>query len=93
MGHGPAVKLGKDNASAYKTKLGVKMFIAYTIVYAAFIMVNATNPKVMEMTIMGQTLAVVWGFFLIALALVQAVIYNHLCTKAETKANNPGGNS
>jgi uncharacterized membrane protein (DUF485 family) len=87
MGHGPAVKLGKDNASAYKTKLGVKMFIAYTIVYAIFVVINATNPKAMESIVMGQTAAVLWGFGLIALALVQAVIYNHLCTRAEANLN------
>ncbi|HKJ04769.1 MAG TPA: DUF485 domain-containing protein [Geopsychrobacteraceae bacterium] len=87
MGHGPAVKLDKDNASAYKTRLGVKMFVAYTIVYAIFVVINATNPKAMESIIMGQTAAVLWGFGLIALALVQAVIYNHLCTKAEANLN------
>jgi len=41
MAHGPAVKLGKDNASAYKTKLGVSMFVAYTIVIAVIIVVIA----------------------------------------------------
>ncbi|MBE0503041.1 MAG: DUF485 domain-containing protein [Desulfuromonadales bacterium] len=87
MGHGPAVKLGKDEAAAYKTKLGVKMFIGYTIVYFTFIIINATNPKAMEATIMGQTAAVLWGFGLISLALIQAVIYNHLCTKAESDMN------
>lgn len=87
MGHGPAVKLGKDNASAYKTKLGVSMFVVYTIVYAIFVIINATNPKAMEKIVMGQTAAVLWGFGLIALALVQAVIYNHLCTKAEANLN------
>ena len=87
MGHGPAVKLGKDNASSYKTKLGVKMFVAYTIVYAIFVIINATNPKAMESIVMGQTAAVLWGFGLISLALVQAVIYNHLCTKAESNMN------
>ena len=73
MGHGPAVKLGKDNAATYKTKLGVKMFIAYTLVYATFVILNATNPKVMESVVMGQTAAVIWGFGLIGLALVMAV--------------------
>ncbi|PLY06443.1 MAG: hypothetical protein C0622_00890 [Desulfuromonas sp.] len=87
MGHGPAVKLGKDNASGFKTKLGIKMFIAYTIVYAIFVIINTTNPKVMEATVMGQTAAVIWGFGLIGLALIMAVIYNHLCTKAEEKMN------
>lgn len=87
MGHGPAVKLGKDNASAYKTKLGVKMFVVYTLVYAIFVATNATNPKAMQSIVLGQTAAVIWGFGLIALALVMAVIYNHLCTKAEVRLN------
>ena len=87
MGHGPAVKLGKDNASAYKTKLGVKMFIAYTLVYAIFVAINATTPKTMQSIVLGQTAAVIWGFFLIGLALVMAVIYNHLCTRAEARMN------
>ena len=87
MGHGPAVKLGKDNAASFKTKLGVKMFIAYTLVYATFVILNTTNPKVMESIVFGQTAAVIWGFGLIILALVMAVIYNHLCTKAEEQMN------
>lgn len=87
MAHGPAVKLGKDNASSYKTRLGVGMFIAYTIVYAIFVAINASNPKAMQEILFGQTAAVVWGFGLIAFALVLAVIYNHLCTKAEVNLN------
>ncbi len=87
MGHGPAVKLGKDDASRYKTRLGVKMFTIYTVVYASFVIVNTTNPKVMESIIFGQTAAVIWGFGLIVLALVMALFYNRLCTKAEEQMN------
>ena len=87
MGHGPAVKLGKDDATSYKTKLGVKMFLIYTVVYASFVIINTTNPKVMELIIFGQTAAVIWGFGLIILALVMALFYNHLCTKAEQQMN------
>ena len=87
MGHGPAVKLGKDDASAYKTKLGVKMFIAYTLVYVVFVAINATSPKTMQSIVLGQTAAVIWGFGLIGLALVMAVIYNHFCTRAEARMN------
>jgi uncharacterized membrane protein (DUF485 family) len=87
MGHGPAVKLGKDNASAYKTKLGIRMFIAYTLVYAIFVALNATTPQTMQSIVLGQTAAVIWGFGLIGLALVMAVIYNHLCTRAEARMN------
>jgi len=87
MGHGPAVKLGKDNAADYKTRLGIKMFIFYTITYASFVVINATNPSVMEMIIMGQTLAVVYGFALIVLALLMAIIYNAMCNAAEARLN------
>ncbi len=87
MGHGPAAKLGKDDASAYKTRLGVKMFIIYTLVYASFVGLNATNPEMMETIIFGQTTAVIWGFGLIILALGMALFYNRLCTKAEEQMN------
>ena len=87
MGHGPAVKLGKDNAASYKTKIGVSMFIAYLLVYALFVGINTVSPKVMDIVFMGQTLAVIYGFGLIIFALVLAVIYNHLCTSAETRMN------
>ena len=87
MGHGPAVKLGKDNAATIKTRLGIKMFLVYTLVYAIFVAINATNPAAMEAIILGQTAAVVWGFGLILLALVMALVYNHFCTKAEEQMN------
>ncbi|MCK4536030.1 MAG: DUF485 domain-containing protein [Desulfuromonadales bacterium] len=87
MGHGPAVKLGKDDATSYKTKLGVSMFIVYTLVYAAFVGINAVSPAVMQKVIFGQTLAVVYGMGLIVFALVLAIIYNHFCTAAEKRMN------
>ncbi len=87
MGHGPAVKLGKDNASSYKTRLGVWMFLAYTIVYGGFVFINAVKPSLMQVIVMGQTLAVIYGLGLLALALILAVIYNQLCNNAEARLN------
>jgi len=87
MGHGPAVKLGKDNAVGYKTKIGISMFIAYTLVYFGFVFINAVNPALMQETVLGQTLAVTYGFGLLFLALILAVVYNHLCTAAEKRLN------
>ena len=87
MGHGPAVKLGKDNAAEYKTRLGIIMFVIYNLTYASFVIINATNPSVMQTIIAGQTLAVIYGFFLIVFALVLAVIYNKMCTAAEARLN------
>ncbi|PLX85337.1 MAG: hypothetical protein C0617_04495 [Desulfuromonas sp.] len=87
MGHGPAVKLGKDNASAYKTRLGIWMFIAYTLFYASFVAINAIKPAFMQQVVMGQTVAVVYGFALIFVAFIMALVYNSLCTAAETRMN------
>jgi uncharacterized membrane protein (DUF485 family) len=87
MGHGPAVKLGRDDAASYKTRLGIWMFILYTLVYAGFVVINAVKPALMQEIIFGQTLAVVYGFGLIAFALVLAVIYNQFCTAAEKRMN------
>ena len=87
MGHGPAVKLGKDHAQSYKTRIGIMMFIVYTLVYAGFVVINAAKPSLMQEIVMGQTLAVVYGLGLLGFALVLAVIYNALCTKAEARLN------
>ena len=87
MGHGPAVKLAKDNAAGYKTKLGVSMFIVYTLTYFSFVVINAVNPSLMQQVYFGQTIAVLYGFFLILFAFVLAIIYNHLCTAAEARLN------
>ena len=87
MGHGPAVKLGKDDAQAYKTRLGIYMFILYTICYASFVAINSVKPSIMQIIVAGQTLAVVFGFSLIVFALVLAVIYNSMCNAAEARMN------
>jgi len=87
MGHGPAVKLGKDNAAGYKTRIGIGMFIAYTLVYAGFVAINAVKPSLMQTIVFGQTLAVTYGFGLLIFALVLAVIYNQLCNAAEARLN------
>ncbi len=87
MGHGPAVKLGKDAAQAYKTRLGIYMFILYTLCYGSFVAINSIKPSMMEIVIMGQTLAIVFGFGLIVFALILAIIYNSMCNAAEARLN------
>jgi uncharacterized membrane protein (DUF485 family) len=87
MGHGPAVKLGKDNASGYKTRIGIWMFVLYTLIYAGFIAINTVKPTLMEMTFGGLNLAMIYGIGLIVFAFILALIYNNLCTKAEIRLN------
>lgn len=87
-GHGPATEWGVDNASDYKSKLGVYMFIVYVIVYAGFIAINVISPKTMGVLVFaGLNLAIVYGFGLIVLAIIMGLIYNHLCTKKEDELN------
>ena len=86
MLHEPAAKQGRDLASAYKTRLGVWMFILYALVYAGFVAINLIAPRMMEATVLaGLNLAVVYGFDLIFFALFLALIYNALCMREEKR--------
>lgn len=88
MGHGPASDWGDDKAASFKSKLGIRLFILYTIVYIGFVALNTIEPASMGIIVFaGLNLAVVYGFGLIILAIVMGVIYNHLCTAAEDRLN------
>ena len=89
-GHGPAVKLGKDNASEWKSKLGIKLFVVYGLIYAGFVFINTVKPELMEINVLlGMNLAVVYGMGLIVLAIIMGLIYNHFCTLKEDELNKP----
>lgn len=88
MQHGPAVKLGKDNAAEKKAKLGIWLFLLYSLVYAIFVAIAVFSYESMsEIVFMGQNLAVVFGFGLIVFAIVLGIIYNWICTRLENKMN------
>jgi uncharacterized membrane protein (DUF485 family) len=93
MHHGPAQDSGPDPASAFKTRLGVVMFIIYCVVYAGFVFVNVlTEGEAMQIIVFkGLNLAVVYGVGLIAFALVLALIYNVLCTRKEQECAGRSG--
>ena len=86
MLHEPSLPVGKDPAGPFKTKLGIRMFIAYCLFYAGFVAINLLSPKAMAATVfMGLNLATVYGFALIIVALIMALIYNHFCTAKEAE--------
>ena len=88
MDHGPAVKLGVDHAAKRKTRLGIWMFVSYTIVYGAFVAIGVANYEAMSFLVIGDlNLAVTYGFGLIALAIILGLIYNWRCTKIEKEMN------
>lgn len=88
MDHGPATKWKEDKkTSDAKSSLGIWMFAGYSIVYAIFIILNVVSPKIMGMDVGMLNLAIVFGFGLIILALIMALIYNALCGWTEQKAS------
>jgi uncharacterized membrane protein (DUF485 family) len=88
MLHEPADVIATDNAAAYKAKLGVILFIFYTLVYSGFVVIGLTKPELMGLELIGgQNIAIVYGFGLIVLAIVMGFIYNYFCTKMENKLN------
>ena len=88
MDHGPAVKLGVDHASKRKTRLGIWMFIIYTLIYAIFVAIGVVNYEAMSIIVFGDlNLAVTYGFGLIFLAIIMGLIYNWRCTKFENEMN------
>jgi uncharacterized membrane protein (DUF485 family) len=93
MLHEPVFDGGEDRAAEYKTRLGLKMFLFYSVFYVGFVTINLAKPVLMEVRVaFGLNLATAYGFGLIVLALVMALIYNSLCSRREAElADGPGG--
>jgi uncharacterized membrane protein (DUF485 family) len=84
MLHKPATPVGKDPAGPYKILLGIRMFVFYSLFYASFVAINLLNPQAMAVIIFaGLNLATVYGFALIIVALIEALIYDWLCRQKE----------
>lgn len=85
MDHGPAIQTYEsDDLKMYKQKLGLKLFLAYAVFYAIFVVISTAFPDMMEKVIfLGLNLAIVYGFSLIIIAILLGVIYNIYCTRRE----------
>jgi uncharacterized membrane protein (DUF485 family) len=84
MLHEPATPAGKDPAGPYKMRLGIRMFIFYSLFYASFVGINLLYPQAMGIIVFsGLNLATVFGFALIIVALIEALIYDAMCRKKE----------
>ncbi|MFC1945929.1 DUF485 domain-containing protein [Chloroflexota bacterium] len=86
MEHGSATEWGTDKSAGFKTKLGLAMVTAFTIVYFAFILIAVINPQAMAADVGSLNLAITFGFGIIILAIIQALIYNYCCSAKETSA-------
>jgi uncharacterized membrane protein (DUF485 family) len=61
-------------------RYGLILFLAYLAVYGGFVALSAFSPELMAApALAGVNVAVVYGFVLIGLALVLAVVYMALC--------------
>ncbi|MFC1920654.1 DUF485 domain-containing protein [Chloroflexota bacterium] len=92
MGHGPATKWKEDISESFKTKLGLSMFAIFAPVYLAFILVCVLSPQIMGRDVGSLNVAIVFGFGIIILAIVQALIYNFICSRRE-KADEKAGSA
>ena len=89
MEHGPNVSAGKEFASEYKSRLGIRLFLVYSLLYAGFIVINTFTPKLMGIPVIaGLNLAICYGFGLILAAIAMGLVYNSLCTKEEDRLRN-----
>ncbi len=90
MDHGASTDWGEDKSAASKANMGVYLFFAYALVYAGFVAIAIYDVTIMDRKmIFGLNLAITYGFGLIILALIMAVIYNHICTQKEIQAAAP----
>ena len=68
----------KNSMEVQHNKLGLWLFAVYLTFYTAFVLINAYAPEMMEREIGGLSLALLYGFGLIIVALVLAVVYGFL---------------
>lgn len=86
----PADKSNEDKCEGFKTKLGLVMIAIYTVVYFAFIIIAVTNPQIMAQDVGSLTLAIAYGFGIIILAIIMALIYNFACSRREKNGGESG---
>jgi len=76
----PVHKEKEDDAVvAHNTKIGVILFVVYVLFYAGFMGLSAFNPQIMSTPILGgMSIAIVYGFLLIVVAMALALAYMRL---------------
>jgi uncharacterized membrane protein (DUF485 family) len=72
-----------ETVIAHNTRMGVMLFVVYVIFYGGFMALSAFAPAVMSKPFLGGvSLAIIYGFLLIAAAFVLALVYMRVCRKA-----------
>lgn len=69
-------------------RLGLVLFGIYLVIYAGFVLINAIAPTLMESTpVAGLNLAILYGFGLIIVAFVLAMIYGVVTGRQDDRAD------
>jgi uncharacterized membrane protein (DUF485 family) len=95
MGHfdqAPTEEEPVDEAAAQRrARLGLALFCIYSLLYGGFMLLNVFDPAFMETTpLAGINLAILYGFGLIAAALVLALVYAWLCRQRGHESTGDG---
>jgi uncharacterized membrane protein (DUF485 family) len=83
MSHGPATEWKTEKSEGFKTRLGLIMFAIYVPLYLAFIFIAVFSPKTMAVDVGKINVAILYGMLLIVIAIIQALIYNFICSRRE----------
>ncbi len=68
-------------------RVGFVLFGIYLLLYGGFVFLSAFAPETMEWTpITGVNLAILYGFGLIIVAFVMALLYGVLCGMTQSSA-------
>lgn len=80
----PVLKEREDaTVVAHNTRMGVLLLAVYVVFYGGFMALSAFRPAAMAWSPFGgPNLAVVYGFGLIFLALILALIYMKVCRQS-----------
>ena len=66
------------------SRIGLILFFLYLLLYGGFVLLNTFSPETMEATPMaGVNVAILYGFGLIIVAFLLALIYGVLCRPEE----------
>ncbi len=68
-------------------RIRIILFSTYVLLYGGFVLLNMFWPDLMETTpVAGINLAILYGFGLIVVALILALVYGWLCNPTQNNA-------
>lgn len=82
-----------EHISVRNARYGLVLFLVYLAFYAGFVLVNTFRPQWMDVVpAAGVNLAIWYGFALLAVALILALIYGTMC-RNDGRTNAQGSSS